>query len=223
MLLSLASVSAGYYPGTPVLSDIDLAVSQGEFLGLIGPNGSGKSTLLRVIAGVLAVQTGCIRLDGRELSQISRRQLARSLAVVPQETASMFGFSVREVVAMGRHPFLGPLGGLSSEDVGVISEALRLTDTAGLTERSILELSGGERQRVIVARALAQRPRLLLLDEPTNHLDINHQIEIFDLLRALNRKHGLTLMCITHDLNFAGEYCDRIVLVHDGRIRRDGG
>jgi iron complex transport system ATP-binding protein len=223
MLLDVTGICAGYYPGTPVLEDIDLQLEAGGFLGLIGPNGSGKSTLLRVLAGILKPWSGCVRLDGSDVGGVSRRQMARTIAVVPQETVSPFAFTVGEIVAMGRHPYISRFGGLDADDVRAVAEALERTDTANLTSRSILELSGGERQRVVIARALAQQPRLLLLDEPTNHLDINHQVEVLDLLYDLNRNDGLAIVFVTHDLNAAAEYTDHVVLLTPGgRIHAAG-
>ena len=208
MLLDVTGIRAGYYPENPVLDDVDLRLSAGGFLGLIGPNGSGKSTLLRVLAGVLTPWAGQVCLDGANVLDLSRRQLARTIAVVPQEILSPFAFTAGEIVAMGRHPYLPRFGGLGAEDMSAVTDAM--------ASRSILELSGGERQRVVIARALAQQPRLLLLDEPTNHLDINHQVEVLDLLYDLNRNDGLAIVCVTHDLNAAAEYTDHVVLMAPG-------
>jgi iron complex transport system ATP-binding protein len=216
MLLDVTGIRAGYYPENPVLDDVDLRLSAGGFLGLIGPNGSGKSTLLRVLAGVLTPWAGQVCLDGANVLDLSRRQLARTIAVVPQEILSPFAFTAGEIVAMGRHPYLPRFGGLGAEDMSAVTDAMERTGTAQLASRSILELSGGERQRVVIARALAQQPRLLLLDEPTNHLDINHQVEVLDLLYDLNRNDGLAIVCVTHDLNAAAEYTDHVVLMAPG-------
>ena len=216
MLLEVAQVSVGYYPKEPVLDAVDLQLEAGGFLGLIGPNGSGKSTLLRVLGGVLKPWSGRVCIDGRDLSELSRRELARTVAVVPQQTLISFSFTVSEVVAMGRHPHLPRIGGPGERDRRAVEEALERTGTRELAGRSILELSGGERQRVVIARALAQKPRLLLLDEPTNHLDINHQVEVLDLLYDLNRTDRLALICVTHDLNVASGYADQVVLLAPG-------
>ncbi len=215
-LLDLAGVSAGYRRDDPVIRGITLSLQEGEFLGLIGPNGCGKSTLIRAVSGVLPLSEGSVRLDGEPLSGLSRKEIARNIAVLPQDTSCPFPFSVREIVNMGRYPHMARFQGMGPADEEIVEESLALTDTLALEGRRITALSGGERQRVMVARALAQRPRLLLLDEPTSHLDINHQVEVFDLLQQLNREHGLTLICVTHDLNYAAEYCDRLLLVSDG-------
>ena len=220
--LSLQRVFAGYVPGVPVVRGVDLALEEGDFLGLIGPNGCGKSTLLRAITGVIPMLAGRVEIMGNRASRLSRKQIARLVGVVPQETTGEFAFSVREIVMMGRHPYLGRFRGPGAEDEKIVEEALALTDTVHLARRNLGELSGGERQRVFIARTLAQKPRILLLDEPTNHLDINHQVEVFDLLHQLNKERGLTLLCVTHDLNFAGEYCDRITLMAEGRIVASG-
>lgn len=221
-LLELKRVFSGYRADAPVVRGVDLTLAAGDFLGLLGPNGCGKSTLIRTITHVVPVMAGMVTLEGREIGQLSRKQLARLVGVVPQDAAGEFSFTVREIVTMGRHPYLGRFRGPGKEDEEIVEEAMALTRTSSLAQRSIGELSGGERQRVIVARALAQKPRLLLLDEPTNHLDINHQVEIFDLLHQLNQEQGVTLLCVTHDLNFAAEYCNRITLMDKGRIVASG-
>jgi len=221
-LLKLQRVFSGYHPDQPVIRGVDLELDEGDFLGLIGPNGCGKSTLIRTITGVIPVAAGRVEIQGGNARSLSRKKMAQLIGVVPQDTTCAFAFTVREIVAMGRHPYLGRFKGLSREDERIVEEAMALTDTGDLTERSILELSGGERQRVVIARALAQRPKLLLLDEPTNHLDINHQVEVFDLLYRLNQEQGLSLLCVTHDLNFAGEYCDRLLLMAGGKTWASG-
>ncbi len=221
--LRLDDVTVGYRAGEPVLRHVTLSIADGAFAALIGPNGSGKSTLLRVASGVLQPWSGTVSLDGENLRTCSRRDLARKIAVVPQAAVSDFDFSVEETVAMGRHPHLKRFQGMTDEDREAISQALELTSTAGLARRSIRELSGGERQRVIIARALAQQPRLLLLDEPTNHLDINHQLEILDLLSELHDQTGLTLVCVTHDLNAAAEFGEHLVLMESGQPLAVGG
>jgi len=217
-LLRLEQVRAGYRPGAPVVRGVDLQLREGDFLGLIGPNGCGKSTLIRAATGGLPLDSGAVWLEGRDLGSCPRREVARRLGVVPQGAACAAGFTVREIVAMGRHPHLGRFGRPGREDERRVDEALDQTGTLHLAERQVSELSGGERQRVVVARGLAQTPRLLLLDEPTNHLDINHQVEIFDLLLRLNQEQGLTLLCATHELNLAAGYCGRIALMDQGRI-----
>jgi len=221
-LLELAGVSVGYGAGEAVVHGVDLRLEEGDFLGLIGPNGCGKSTLLRAAAGVLPLRRGRVLLQGRDLGAASRKELARLLGVVSQESLFAAGFTVREIVAMGRHPHLGRFQQPGREDERQLHQDLDQTGILHLAEREARCLSGGERQRVAIARALAQTPRLLLLDEPTNHLDINHQVEIFDLLHQLNRVQGLAILCVTHDLNMAAQYCGALALLEEGRLRACG-
>lgn len=220
-LLRLQSLRVAY-DGHEVLHGLDLQVASGEMVGLLGPNGSGKSTLLRVLAGLLAPASGQIHLSDRPLRQLSSRERARRVALVPQSVLIPFAFPVSDVVAMGRHPHLGLLGAPTPRDFEIIHQALQETDCAHLQDRLVTELSGGELQRVIIARALAQQATLLLLDEPTAHLDINHQLEIARLLGRLNREQGLTVLWVSHDLNLAAEFCQRLVMLHDGRVTADG-
>lgn len=208
----------GGYNGAAVLRGVDLDLPQGELLGVIGPNGCGKSSLLRAITRLLPWREGAIEVLGRALESYSQRELARRIAVVPQEETHLFAFTVAEIVAMGRTPHLGRFEVESEVDAAKVEDSLKATDTLHLAERPITELSGGEKQRVIIARALAQDPQVLLLDEPTTHLDINHQTEIHELLARLNRESGLSILCISHDLNLAAEYFDRIALMSEGRV-----
>jgi iron complex transport system ATP-binding protein len=221
-LVELDNVWAGYQRDQPVLQQISLTVGDGEFLGLIGPNGCGKSTLIRAITGVVPLIKGTVKVQGVLNTAINQRQMARCMAVVPQESQSTFAFTVREVVMMGRHAHLGRFRSPGLADEEYVETALNLTATQHLAKRRLNQLSGGERQRVIIARALAQGTNLMLLDEPTNHLDINHQIEVFDLLYRLNQERGMAFLCITHDLNFAAEYCSRLVMMRNGRVYCEG-
>ena len=205
-----------------MLQGVDLRVPAGDFLGIIGPNGAGKSTVLRVMAGVLAPTQGEVLLLGRPLHQYRRREVARLLAVVPAPTTPIFSFTVREFVTMGRTPYLGRLQSDRPEDRRIVDEALAAADSEALAERPITEISGGEWQRVNIARALAQQPHILLLDEPTAFLDLGHQREIFELLARLNREQELTVVCVSHDLNLAAEYCPRLAVLAEGRIYAEG-
>ena len=220
-LLRLEGLSAAY-DAREVLHDLGLEIGVGQMVGLLGPNGSGKSTLLRVIAGLLGATRGTVSLGGRNVGHYGARERARRVALVPQSVALPFAFSVFDVVAMGRHPHLGLLGAAGRHDFEVIHQALEQTDCLEFADRPATELSGGELQRVIIARALAQEPQLLLLDEPTAHLDLNHQLDIARLLRQLNREHELTVLWVSHDVNLAAEFCDRLVMVQAGRIVADG-
>ncbi|WP_298666355.1 heme ABC transporter ATP-binding protein [uncultured Methanofollis sp.] len=204
------------YGDTKVLESVSLAVNEGSFIGILGPNGCGKTTLLRTLSRILRPEEGTVSLDGREIADYSVRDLATRLGVVPQETGVPFAFTVREIVLMGRHPYLGPLSSLKEEDYAICRRAMEQTSTVHLADRLITEISGGERQRVLIARALAQQPKVLLLDEPTSHLDISHQIEVLSIIRGLTPR--VTVIGVFHDLNLAACFCDRIVLMEKGRV-----
>jgi len=209
------------YGAAPVVDDISLSLEPGEMLGVIGPNGSGKSTLLRLLSGVLSPAAGDVRVHGQALAHLSRRDLGRTIAVVPQDTLIEFPFSVTEVVLMGRSPHLGRFAFEGDRDVEVARAAMRRTGVLDLAERSIHELSGGERQRVVLARALAQEAPIMLLDEPGAFLDIRHEVELYDLLHDLQGE-GKSILTVLHDLNLAALYCDRVALLKAGRLVRLG-
>ncbi len=206
------------YPKRGVFSRLTLSLEEGEILGLLGPNSSGKTTLLKLMDGLLQPQQGRVLLQEKDLKELPRSQVARSIAVVPQEMEVPFSFTVGEIVLMGRAPYLGRFGWEKRRDLEIAREGMALTDVSELEDRPFLELSQGEKQRVLMARALAQEPRVILLDEPTSHLDINHQVEMHELIRRLNIEKNLTVMNISHDLNLAAEYSHRIVLLHRGSI-----
>lgn len=210
------------YDGTWVLRGVTFRVAQGEFMGILGPNGAGKSTLLRLMDGLLTPREGRVLLEGRPVHTMKRREVARHIAVVPQGQAVDFAFRVAEIVLMGRSPHLRTWSFEGEKDLAVVRRVMEQTDTLALAERTLDRLSGGERQRVLIARALAQEPRILLLDEPTAYLDIRHQVEILNLLKKLNNINGLTVVAVTHDINLASLYCDRIVILDRGGIRADG-
>lgn len=210
------------YNDNPVLRHIDLAVEKGEMVALLGPNGSGKTTLIKLVSGVLRPSEGQIHLDGSVLSRLKRREVARRVAVVPQQFNMPFAFSVGELVLLGRTPFHSLFSDEGERDHRVVEQAIECLGIDGLKGRFFNELSGGERQKAILAMALAQEPKLLLLDEPTAHLDINHQVEILDLVKSLNREQGLTIIGAVHDLNLAALYFDRVILLKAGRIFADG-
>jgi iron complex transport system ATP-binding protein len=216
------SVGQGFSLATPGLHGISLTVPHGALFGILGPNGSGKTTLLRVLAGILQPATGRVLLEGTDLRRLSRRAVARRVAVVPQETHLAFDYSVLEIALMGRYPHLGNFGLEGPRDVQVARDALAATGTLHLERRSFSTLSGGEKQRVVIASALAQAAELMLLDEPTASLDLGYQIEIASLLGDLNRQHGVTMVIATHDLNFAAGICNELALVRDGRLMASG-
>lgn len=203
--------------GRPVLRGVDLALAPGELVGLVGRNGAGKTSLLRVASGLLAPGAGIVRLGADRLETLSRREVARRLAVVAQEFAIPFAFSVGEVVLMGRSPHLGLLGFETARDRALAEAALARLGIAELAPRSVLELSGGERQLVMVARALAQEAEVLLLDEPTAHLDLPHQLEVLALARALAGE-GRAVLAVSHDLSLLARHCDRLALLAGGRL-----
>jgi len=207
-----------HYNAHWVLKNVSCDIRKGEFLGIIGPNGSGKTTLLKVIDGILKPQEGDVWIDGISGNKISRNNLAKTIAVVAQDSQMIFPFCVHEIVLMGRAPHLNRWRFEGEADFRIARKAMEMTDTLALANRSMSALSGGERQRVLIARALAQQPQILLLDEPTAFLDIKHQVNFFDLVRSLNKNSALTVIAVTHDINLASLYCDRIILMKDGRI-----
>ncbi|MDH6453856.1 MULTISPECIES: ABC transporter ATP-binding protein [unclassified Streptomyces] len=198
-----------------IVHDIRLAVGSGAFVGLVGPNGSGKSTLLRCVYRALRPAAGTVRLDGEDAHAMDPRAAARVLAALPQESSAEFDFTVAEVVAMGRLPHRDRTAAADEE---ICADAMDRTGVRHLADRGYLALSGGERQRVLIARALAQRPRVLVLDEPTNHLDIAHQLDLLSLVRG----SGLTALAALHDLNLAAAHCDLLYVIADGRIVASG-
>lgn len=199
------------------LSGVSLAIPAGEIFGVAGPNGAGKSTLLRAIAGAVGPVAGSVVVDGRDPRATPAPELARLMAVLPQRAGAPAGVAVREAVGWGRNPHMGRLARPGPHDLRAIDEAMEQTGTSALSDRPVDALSGGELRRVLIARALAQSPRVLLLDEPTVHLDIGHQVEIMDLLRRLAGR-GLAVVAALHDLNLAAAYCDRMALLAGGRL-----
>ena len=210
------------YGVRPILDGVSLQISPGTIIGILGPNGSGKTTLLRLLSGTRTPTSGSVRLDGTSLSDLSRRAVARRIAVVPQETQLAFEYTVLEMVLMGRHPHLGLFALEGPGDFAVARDALQATGTAHLEDRSFSTLSGGEKQRVVIAAALAQASAILLLDEPTASLDLGYQLEVASLVERLNQERGVTIAISTHDLNLAASVCRQIVLLRDGRVLADG-
>ncbi len=223
MSLELSVNGVGFsYGDSRTLQDISLEVGCGEFLGIIGPNGSGKTTLIKLLDGMLTPQPGDIRLNGVSLADLKRSAIARQIAVVSPGLALNFSFNVRQLVLMGRYPHLNNLHFEGDKDYRIAEEAMAITDISTLADRYFHELSGGERQRVLLARALVQQPQLLLLDEPTVYLDISHTVDFFDLIKKMNRERELTVVVVSHDINLAADYADRIMLLDRGRIFRLG-
>jgi iron complex transport system ATP-binding protein len=191
-------------------------------VALIGPNGSGKSTLLRTASGIIKAAAGRVMVNNTDLADLPPRQIARHIAVVPQEGPLPAGITVREMVALGRTPYTRLLLGPTTQDRQAVDWAMQAAEVNSLADRFVDELSGGERQRVILARALAQEPGLLLLDEPTANLDLHHQVAMLELVRGLTREKGLAVLAAVHDLQLAALYCDRVALMHAGRVVSQG-
>lgn len=204
--------------GQRIVNEVSLNVAAGEIVGLIGPNGSGKSTLLRSVHRMLRPVSGQVHLGSDDVWQLSAREAAQRTGVVVQEHGSEFDFSVWEMVALGRNPHKGPFSRDTQDDARIIGAALERVAMQGFADRAFSTLSGGEKQRVLLARALAQEPKVLILDEPTNHLDIHHQLELLELLKALN----LTTLVTLHDLNLAAAYCKRLYLIEAGQVIASG-
>ncbi len=211
-----------HYGAVEALRGVSLSVGAGELVGMLGPNGSGKSTLVKALSRVLRPASGQVLLDGTDLWRMGAREVARRIAVVPQDAPAPFDFSALDVVLMGRSPHLSRLAAEGIEDLRIARAAMERTDSWRLARRPITQLSGGERQRVTLARALAQEPRLLLLDEPTSHLDLGYQMETLERLAALNAEAGTTLLAVLHDLNLAAAFCPRLIMLAEGQIVADG-
>lgn len=222
--IDVADVSFQYLTGgTAVVRDVSVAVRTGEFLGVLGPNGAGKSTLLRLMAGLVVPTRGSVRIAGQDTRTLTRIGAARTVSVVPQSEPTIFGFSAREVVAMGRAPHTGMFGTLGESDRKAIDAAMERCDAVQFGDRPLGELSGGEQKRVLIARALAQRAPIVLLDEPVAFLDIKHQLAVCELLADGVASREFTAVAVLHDLNLAAQYCDRLLLLRDGAVVALGG
>lgn len=208
------------YGAKKILEAISFYADRGEILGIIGPNGSGKTTLLKAMSRIVAPDSGEVRLSEKELGTFGFRDLAQQVAVVPQDISINFAYTVREIVMMGRHPYIGRFASETSGDLEICDRAMRLANVTHLADSSVHEISGGERQRVLIARALAQEPKILLLDEATSNLDISHQIEILNLIKGLTGT--ITVLSVFHDLNLAAYYCDRLIMLKDRKIYAAG-
>jgi iron complex transport system ATP-binding protein len=210
------------YGNRDVLEGITMEARDGEVIGILGPNGSGKTTLLRCLNRSLVPRTGTVLIDDLDYHSMTRREIATRMGVVPQNANVNFPFTALDIVLMGRTPEMRRFEGESKRDLEIVQEAMAMTNTEHLASRPMDQLSGGERQRVIIARALAQKPKVLLLDEPTLHLDVNHQLDILDLITGLARAERLIVIIVTHDLVLAARYCDKVVLMQDGKILAAG-
>lgn len=210
------------YQDMDVLNGISFEVSAGEMAAIMGPNSSGKSTLLHIICGMFRPRTGEVLINSKPLQALSRKEIAKSVALVPQIQPAGLPFTVAQTVLMGRNPHRSALSFDNENDVKVVTNALIMTDTYHLRDRYLDELSGGERQRVMIAKALAQETFCLLMDEPTAFLDVKHQISVMETLRKLNRERGATVLLVSHDINLAAVFCPRVILIRDGIIIADG-
>lgn len=220
-LIDICNVSL-QYGDRPVIQDVSVQIDKGEFFVIIGPNGAGKTTLLKSMAGLHPLAAGDIQIRQRSIRHYSRKDLARALALVPQQINSDFPFTVAETVLMGRYPHLGLFSVESKKDLQLAEQAMEFTEVIHLASRRLGQLSGGERQRVIIARAVCQQSEILLLDEPTASLDPAHQLRIMDLMERLRQEAQITIVMVSHDLNLASSYADRLLLLKDGEVETVG-
>ena len=221
MILEISDLSVGYNKKI-VVDELSFKISPGIFYGIIGPNGAGKSTLFKAASGVLRPWKGSIKLMGKDVYRMPRRELANIMAAVPQFQEAFFPFRVREFVQMGRYPKRGRFGMLQSSDYKIIEESLHLMKIEALADKKINELSGGELQRVYISQALAQEPEILMLHEPTSQLDIGHQSIMLNLLKKRCLTIGIPIIMIVHDLNLAASYCDKLLLIDNGKVFAEG-
>jgi iron complex transport system ATP-binding protein len=205
-----------------VLENINLSIAEREFVSIHGPNGSGKTTLLKLISGIRKAQQGTIKIFNSPVGNYNPRELARKIAFVSQKVDSVFAYTVYEVVAMGRTPYLNFMGIESETDHDLIRSTLEMMELDRISDQCINSISGGEAQRAFIARALVQEPEIILLDEPSSHLDLKHQVEIYTILSRLNKEENKTIIIVSHDLNLSGIYTDRAIFMKRGKIFQDG-
>lgn len=221
-VLEAQGLEFGYRGRQEVLRGVDLIAQPGRLLSILGPNGSGKTTMLRCLLGQLKPSGGRILLDGKTIHKHSARSLARLMAYVPQFPQSAFAFSVREIILMGRYAHAGMMGLAGQQDLAVAQQAMIMTQTQDLADRTLDELSGGEAQRVMIARALAQQPAVMLLDEPTSHLDIGNQLHIQRMMQRVAHDWPMAVICVSHDVNLAARFSDELMLMRDGKVLAHG-
>lgn len=219
--ITMTHASVAYHD-KPVLTDIDLSIHSGDIVAVIGPNGAGKTTLIRALAGLHPLTAGTAQVFGNDVCQMTAKERARSVAVVPQELSIPVALTVEELVMIGRTAALGRFARPSRKDHDIVERSLVYVDMMDLKDRPITELSGGEKQRAVIAMALAQEPNLILMDEVTSHLDLNHRLEIMQIVERLNNERGATVMMASHDLNLAAEFCTRLLILDRGKLVADG-
>ena len=206
------------YKNSNVLSNLSFSVPEGNFFIIIGPNGSGKTTLMKAISGILKPQEGKLKILGLSFRDYTRKSLSKTIALVPQLVSVDFPFTVAELVLMGRSPHLNILGLEQEKDLEIANRSMAFTEVEHLAQRKLDQLSGGECQRVFIARAICQEPKIILLDEPTASLDLTHQMKIMDLMEKLKKEQGTTIIMVSHDVNLAAMYSDRLLLLKNGEI-----
>lgn len=221
VLLEAQALTAGYAQGFAV-RDISLRMRSGEVLGVVGPNGSGKSTLLRALSGFLCSSSGAVLLEGRRIDKMSVTERAQRMACVPQGMEIPVAFTVREIVSLGRLPYVSGWMPLRAQDRRIIERSMSVLALTQMADRPLNELSAGERQRALIAMALAQEPRVILLDEPTAHMDIEHAVSLMRLIVGMTREHRIAAVVSLHDLNLAATFCDRVMLLDAGRTVAQG-
>jgi len=220
-IIEIEKLSLGYR-AKKVIEELNLSFEAGEFCALLGPNGAGKSTLLKALIGYLPPLSGRILLSGKDLTRWQKQELAKTISLIPQDFQLQFDYTVEEIVLMGRFPYLGLWQKYSDEDKKIVGEVLEKLDLTQMKDELYSQLSGGERRRVSIARALAQQTEILLLDEAFANLDINHQLEIMQILSEINRQAGKLIILVSHNINLSAEYCQRIVLMKNGKVMADG-
>jgi iron complex transport system ATP-binding protein len=221
-MISIQDLNFSYNKDDDFIKNLSICLETGKITTILGPNGSGKSTLLNLMANMIKPRKGTILLDGKKISSLGRKEIAREMAIVFQQNSAPDDMTVYELISYGRTPHKGYFEGLSSEDENIMTWAMEATDISHLKDRNISSLSGGERQRVWIAMALVQKTKILLLDEPTTYLDIHHQIEILELIKKINREFGLTIIMVLHDINQAVKYSDYVVIMKNGEIAQYG-
>ena len=222
IIIEIRDASFSYGSDTVALSGINLKVDKGDFLVIMGPNGSGKTTLMGLISGVRNPDKGEVFLEGKSISSMDRKDIAKKIAYLPQQINIDFPFTVRQIVLMGRFAYLRGLGIEGEEDMAIAHKAMEMTGVLHLADRMIHQLSGGERQRAFIAQAITAEPEILMLDEPVSSLDVKFQVQIMDLLKSLNEEKGITIITTLHDLNFAGFYGRKLMLLKKGIMQSIG-